>query len=134
MLATPQTSKLIFIVEDDADIGCFLLHLLQDEAQYQVVLATDGLQALKMLETLTPSLLMLNYLLPHMTGIQLYDQLQTLEKLQNVPTIMLSANLPRKEVQKRGITGLDKPIDVDELLNIITQLIANSENVVPNKE
>jgi CheY-like chemotaxis protein len=133
MLSTQQIPKLILVVEDDADISCFLLHLLEEEAQYQVALATDSLQALKMVETLTPSLLMLNYLLPHMNGIQLYDRLHTIEKFQNVPAIMLSANLPREEVKKRGIIGLDKPIDVDELLDTIEQLISSSEKEVPNK-
>ena len=127
---TEKAPKIILVVEGDADIGCFLLHLLEEEADYQVVLVTDGPQALSLAKTLQPSLFMLNYHLPHMNGIQLYDQLRTLEGLKAVPAIMLSASLPYDEVRVRGIVGLDKPIDINDLLDTIERLIAITQNKV----
>ncbi len=128
MTEKQKTSELILVVEDDADISCFLLHLLEEE--YQVVLATNGIQALNLVQGLTPALFILNYHLPHMTGIELYDRLHALEPLRSVPAMMLSANLPYEEIKQRGIVGLSKPVDIDELMNMIERLISNAKRRV----
>ncbi len=128
MTEKQKTSELILVVEDDADISCFLLHLLEEE--YQVVLATNGIQALNLVQGLTPALFILNYHLPHMTGIELYDRLHALEPLRSVPAMMLSANLPYEEIKQRGIVGLSKPVDIDELMDMIERLISSAKRRV----
>jgi DNA-binding response OmpR family regulator len=52
------------VVEDDKDIGEFFIEALKQETPYQVVLATDGFHALKMVRSLKPNLFVLDYLLP----------------------------------------------------------------------
>jgi DNA-binding response OmpR family regulator len=111
----------ILIVEDDVNIGQFLIEVIQQETPYKFVLTSDGLEALQIAEKIKPHLLILNYHLPYMNGIELYDRLHALK---DVPAIMLSAILPEKEVKQRSIIGFKKPFDLAKLLDTIEGLLA----------
>ena len=114
--------KLIFVVEDDADIGEVITTTIQEVTSYRAVLFTDGFQALKAMRTLTPHLFLLDYWLPGMNGIELYDKLQESVDLQQLPVIMMSAYLPNSELGERKIIPLHKPFEINELLAKIAEL------------
>ncbi len=114
----------ILIVEDDVNIGKFLIEVIQQETPYQFVLASDGFEALQIAEKIKPRLLILNYHLPHMNGIELYDRLHAIKELEHIPAIMVSAVLPEQEVKQRSIIGIKKPFDLGTLLNTIEGLLA----------
>ena len=117
--------KTILLVEDDVNIGEVLVQAISQETPYMVVLATSGSQALEIAHSIKSNLFILDYQLPQMNGIELYDQLQAMPQLNNVPTIMISALLPRQELAKRSaIRAMQKPIDLDEFLEAIESLIA----------
>ena len=115
--------KTILIVEDDTNIGEVLVQAISQETSYLAVLASDGFEALKFVENLTPNLFILDYQLPRMNGIELYDKLHAIEKVADVPTIMMSARLPQQELAKRNITAMNKPIDLDDFLQTIDQFL-----------
>jgi DNA-binding response OmpR family regulator len=117
-----QQVKLIFVVEDDADIGEVITTTIQEMSSYRAVLFTDGFQVLKAVRTLTPHLFLLDYLLPGMNGIELYDKLQESTELQHIPVLMMSASLPKGELEERNIIPLHKPFDINELLAKISEL------------
>jgi DNA-binding response OmpR family regulator len=117
-------AKLILMVEDDADIGTFLEQIIMQETYHQPLLVTSGIQALQVIHNITPDLLLLDYQLPGMNGLELYDHLHTMKGLEEVPAIMVSARLPRQELAHRNIVGMSKPLDLDELLETIEQLVA----------
>jgi DNA-binding response OmpR family regulator len=116
--------KTILVVEDDTDIGSFLVQAISQETTHHALLVTDGFQALKTVHDLKPNLLIIDYQLPHMNGIELYDQLTTRKGLETLPTIMMSARLPAQEIAKRKIIGMKKPFELQELLNSIEKLLA----------
>ena len=75
-----------------------------------------------------PHLLLLDYSLPDMNGLELYDWLQSFEHLKHIPTILMSArNPPIDEIHRRGIIYLRKPFAVTELLATIKKLFASVE-------
>ncbi len=113
--------KTILVVEDNEDVGTFLVLMLLTESPYQALLVTDGFQALKMVHDLKPSLFLVDYQLPGMDGIALYDRLHAIT---DIPAIIMSANLPTRALQERHLTGVAKPFDVDQLLHTIEQLLA----------
>jgi CheY-like chemotaxis protein len=115
--------KIILLVEDDRDIGEVLVEAITQESPYQTMLATNGPEALRLVEGIKPGLFVLDYQLPGMNGIELYDKLHAIEALANVPALMLSAQLPQQELEKRKITGTNKPIDLDEFLQTLDQLL-----------
>ena len=116
--------KTILVVEDDEDIGSFLVQAISQETAHHALLVSDGFQALKTIHELKPSLLIIDYQLPHMNGIELYDRLSTVNGLETPPTIMMSARLPAHEIAKREIVGMKKPFELQELLNSIEKLLA----------
>jgi DNA-binding response OmpR family regulator len=119
---------MIFVVEDDADIGKVISSTIQEMTSYRAVLFTDGFQALKAVRTLTPHLFILDYHLPGMNGIELYDKLQESAELQPIPVLMMSASLPQDELEKRKIIPLQKPFEINELLEKISELASSPRN------
>jgi CheY-like chemotaxis protein len=118
-----QTAKTVLIVEDDEDIGFVLVQFIVQETAYHALLVTNGHDALRTAQVTRPSLLLLDYRLPGMNGIELVDHFQRTEGQKDIPIILLSATLPRAEVAQRNIVGMNKPVDLDELLQAIEKLI-----------
>ena len=115
--------KTILIVEDDECIGEMLVEALSLETPYKALLVSDGFQALGVVQHMKPDLFITDYRLPRMNGIELYDRLSHTDDLADTPTIIMSAYLPVGEVKKRHLIGLNKPFDVDELLETVEKLI-----------
>jgi len=116
--------KIILLVEDDINIGEVLIQAIDQETSYKAMLAADSLEALKLVEDIRPDLFILDYQLPHMNGIELYDKLHAIERLAHIPAIMMSARLPKQELEKRNIVAMNKPIDLDDFLQTIDQFLA----------
>ena len=116
-----RTRKTILIVEDDAAIAEVLAQTIAEETCHQAFVVSNGRDALKLLKNTKPDLLIINYSLPNMSGIEFYD-LATKER-EHIPTIMISANLPRSEVATRNIIGIHKPFELDELLDTVERLL-----------
>ena len=111
-----QTSPLILLVEDNAEIGPFVQLELESEG-YRVELATDGQTGLMKFRQLEPDLLILDWELPRMSGVEVCRRVR---QSSHVPVLMLTA---KKEIHDR-VEGLDagandyliKPFELDELL------------------
>ncbi len=117
-------SKITLIVEDDASIGEVLVYAISQATPYKAISALDGFEALEIIKGVKPDLFILDYQLPKMTGIELYDLLQTTQELAHIPTIIMSANLPEAAIRQRKLIGIKKPFELDELLDTIEKLIA----------
>jgi len=119
------TRKTILIVEDDTAIGTFLLEAIAQETPYYPLLVPDAFEALKAMQGIKPNLILLDYYLPKMNGIELYDQLQANPECANVPVILLTTNLDKRleEIEERNLVGLSKPVDLDDLLNTIEKAL-----------
>lgn len=118
-------TKTVLIVEDDADIGSFIVQAIYQETSHNALLVTNGFQALKAIHNLKPDLFIIDYHLPYMNGIELYDRLIDIENLKFCPTIMISARLPAQEIRNRKIVGMKKPFELQDLLNTIDRLLGS---------
>lgn len=118
-----STVKTVLVVEDDTGIGTFLIQAIQQETHYQAMLVTDGFQALKVVANIKPGLFILDYQLPRMNGIELYDRLHAISGMEEIPAIIVSARLPRHEIEKRKIIGISKPLELDDFLQTIEHLL-----------
>jgi CheY-like chemotaxis protein len=120
------SAKTILIVEDDEAIGELLKLSIAGETLYQPLVVRNGLQALNLIATLRPSLLLLDYRLPEMTGIELYDRLRTTLVGDAIPTIITSAADIQREIADRNVAILNKPFDIDDLLKLIQEQLGRT--------
>ncbi|GAC1431533.1 MAG: hypothetical protein NVS4B1_19210 [Ktedonobacteraceae bacterium] len=115
--------KTILIVEDDPSIGEMFVQILLGESIYNPVLVVSGAQALEIVKGITPDLLLLDYHLPNMNGLELYDSLHVMPQFSSIPTILITAGVLQYEIQNRQIVGMSKPVDINKLLDIISELL-----------
>jgi CheY-like chemotaxis protein len=121
--------KTILLVEDDDATAEVLTEAIALEKPYQVLHAKNSERALEMVGHIKANLFILDYLLPLVNGIELYDRLHALEGLQAVPAILITANnieRLQEDIQSRGMLSLAKPFDLDILLETIELALASS--------
>lgn len=108
----------IMVVEDDADINQLLARILR-QADYQVTQAFSGSEAALRLIQETPDLILLDLMLPGMSGEALLEKLRS-ENALSVPVIVLSAKnavSDKVSLLKRGADDyITKPFEPEELL------------------
>jgi two-component system, OmpR family, phosphate regulon response regulator PhoB len=122
----------ILVVEDEPAIQQLISTSLQ-HAGYAVLRAADGETALRLVREALPDLILLDWMLPGMSGVQLARCLRVEERTKNVPLIMLTA---RSEEQDK-ITGLEtgaddyvtKPFSITELLARVRAVLRRAGTV-----
>jgi len=124
--ASSTSERIVLIVDDDRDVGDILQKIILDQTDYKVVWIAESDLALDAAWYLRPSLLLLDYMLPSIDGLDLYDRLQGMEGMRGVPTVLISASetLPFEELRARGIYLLKKPFELGDLLDMVAQLLA----------
>lgn len=99
--------KSILLVEDDPLIVEIYTTRLE-EAGFKVETLTDGERVLERLKEENFDLLLLDIVLPHLTGFEVLGQIRKIEKLKNLKVLILS-NLSQKEDMEKAINlGADK--------------------------
>ncbi len=96
----------ILVVEDDESISSIIKYNLK-KAGYMVNLVDNGNDAITAAKSTIPDLILLDWMLPGMTGIDVCKTLRSQPETVNIPIIMLSAK--GEEIDK--ITGLDRGAD-----------------------
>lgn len=129
---TKALTRTVLVVEDDRDIAELLVAVLE-EVHCQALHALNGYQALALASHFQPDLLLLDYHLPDINGLDLYDRLTLLEGLHSMPMLLVSANPPISELQKRHLPYLKKPFELDDLLAKVEMLIYKCEDITTYK-
>ena len=124
----PATTPTILLVEDDPFIGSLLVEVIAQETPYRAIVASDSHAALKLVRHFTPCLFILDYGLPDMNGIELYDRLHLNKELAALPAVLITANrqVPQQQIQQRQLITFLKPLALDVFLATIETLLASS--------
>lgn len=114
----------ISIIDDDEYILDLLSSILEDISQ-NITTFTDGADFIKSIETTQPDLIMLDLMMPKMSGFEVLAQLK--ENNNNIPVIIFSALSSIETVKKTlqyGVKSyLVKPVDPDKLLNKAREIL-----------
>jgi DNA-binding response OmpR family regulator len=116
--------KAIVIVEDSEPIADLIKETLGEIPGYSAVTVGNGAEALAVIEQVQADLVILDYDLPGLTGLEIYDQLRE-RTGDNMPAVLfVSARIPKKELAKRGIESyLHKPFDLEHLHQAVAALL-----------
>jgi DNA-binding response OmpR family regulator len=119
--------KTILIVDDDPNIVIAIEYLLK-RAGYAVATANDGQQALDYLVDNSPSLMILDVMMPNKNGFEVCEEVRSDKRFANMPILMLTAKSREAEINKGLSLGanayIPKPFstyDLVERVNVLMQ-------------
>ena len=131
----------VAIIDDEVDITRSLRLALEDHG-YQAVTTNDASEAMELLEKSSPSLILLDLLMPRMSGLSLYRRIASHPALTGTPIAILSglnarADLPALFAREGGTLPLpaafiDKPVDIEEILLTIEELTRTTGKELPS--
>ena len=118
--------KLVLVVDDSTAVRQSVSYILEG-ADYEVVQATDGTDALKQLESITPDLVVTDVNMPNMDGIELTAKIRATDKHKFVPIVVLTTESQKSKMdegKQAGATGwIVKPFNAEKLLQVVRRLI-----------
>jgi len=122
-----NADKRVLIVDDEPDILKAVTFRVQ-RAGYGVISAADGKDGLEKARAEKPDLIILDWQLPVMNGVEVYRELQADPELKDIPVILLTASRERDELEyMRDDVGFKhiviKPYEPEELLAKISDLV-----------
>ncbi|MFH1878217.1 MAG: response regulator [Candidatus Omnitrophota bacterium] len=120
-------SKKILIVDDEPDILRSISFRVK-KAGYEVICAEDGGEGLEKAREEKPDLIILDYRMPVLDGIEVYKKLRENGETSRIPVIFLTASREsagiRDKLEEIGADSLmTKPYDANALLNKINELL-----------
>jgi CheY-like chemotaxis protein len=123
----PVENKKIVIVEDDRFLSLVLKGRLEKEG-YNVVPAYDGEEGLALIKKELPSLVVLDLVMPKMTGFELLEKLSTDPQISRIPVVVASNLGQESDIQKAKNLGVRDyyvkvQTSVDELVKMFKTII-----------
>ncbi|MEM8612565.1 MAG: ATP-binding protein [Cyanobacteria bacterium P01_H01_bin.105] len=123
VIPTEASQKTILVVDDEPHIRQLLRQELE-AAGYQVKTAKDGMDGLNKIKAEPPDLIILDVMMPTISGFDLAAVLKNDPLTMGIPTIVLSIIQDQERGYRLGVDRyLTKPIDTDALLNDIRTLL-----------
>lgn len=119
-------SKKILVVDDEPNIVMTLEYALKKK-NYAVVIARDGHEAIKLLESEQPDLILLDVMMPELDGYETLLQIKANEAHKNVKVVFLTAKNKTSDIEKGLKMGADgyitKPFSIKKVTTEIEKLL-----------
>ncbi|WP_290498758.1 response regulator transcription factor [Kocuria sp. UBA5001] len=116
----------VLVADDDPDIRDLVVFKLQ-QAGYEVRAVEDGTAALGALEDAIPDLVVLDVMMPGLSGLDVLRQIRTMDRLDGVKVLLLTARARDTDVDDGYNTGADdyvtKPFSPRELLHRVNSML-----------
>ncbi len=113
-----MSSAIVLNIEDNIDNRTLIRRILMAE-DYEVVEAGNAGEALEVLKSLHPDLILMDINMPDIDGYTLTSRIRAMSGFENVPIVALTANVMRGDRERSLEAGCDgyiqKPIDIDLL-------------------
>ena len=124
---TSSTEKTtILYVEDNLENRILVRRILMSE-DYAMLEAVNASEALNILETNRPDLILMDINMPDMDGYTLTAKIKSMPGFERIPILALTANVMRGDKEKTLEAGCDgyiqKPLDIDQLVREIERFL-----------
>lgn len=111
--------SLVMVIEDEEAISMLLSYNLEKEG-FEVAVVANGMNAVSEIERLMPSVIILDWMLPEISGVEICKLIRSKPDIKNIPVIMLTAKSQEEDKIKGLSAGADdyvtKPFSVPELM------------------
>jgi DNA-binding response OmpR family regulator len=120
-------SAVVLVVDDEPGIRAVLAELLIDEG-YRVVVAQDGVEALRQIGDVSPDLVLLDLNMPKLTGWEVVERLRALAI--TLPIVIMTAGQSATiEAARLGAAAaLPKPFAIDDVLTTVERLVPPADD------
>jgi CheY-like chemotaxis protein len=119
-------NKKILIADDEESLRILVRTTLEDP-DYQIIEAVDGSEALRLIGQEHPDLILLDWMMPGMTGIEVLQAVKADAALAAIPVVMLTAKAQAADrergLQLGAVDYLFKPFSPLALLNTVERLL-----------
>ena len=130
-------APLVMIIEDEEALGLLLKYNLEKEG-YEVMLEPRGNKALADIEKHCPSVILLDWMLPEISGVEICKLIRSKPDIKNIPIIMLTAKGEEEDKIKGLSAGADdyvtKPFSVPELMARVKTNLRRAPEITSVKE
>jgi DNA-binding response OmpR family regulator len=123
-------SHKVLVIDDSAVIRNMVRDMLP-QGNFEVLEAKDGVQGITLVQQERPTLIMLDFLLPRMSGWEVFQKIQENPELQSIPLVLMSG---RKEEVTEKLTEpfeyfefVQKPFDQRQLIDAIKAAMSKSK-------
>jgi DNA-binding response OmpR family regulator len=127
-MAARTRKPLILVVEDDPDLGDTIVTFLKEEG-LDAKLARDGDQAMRLVDQLSPSAMILDLMMPRRDGFSVLRELRADGRIGNLPVIVVTAIFGLSErlyaTELGAADYVTKPFELDELLERVRNVLAS---------
>lgn len=131
-----MTKTRILIIEDEEDVLALLFYNLT-KSGYEVLMSTSGEEGLELAQKESPDLVLLDLMLPKLSGIEICQKLKKNGDTRPIPIIMLTAKSEKADVLKGLESGADdyiiKPFDIEILLARVSAVLRRRPEVEASK-
>jgi len=125
--AMAEKVPLTILVVDDDEIVRKLCETVLTQAGYELMLASSGVEALSLLRTQRPSLILMDMMMPDMDGLETMSRIKSVEQFSSIPIIMVTGNSERSVITNclkvGAIDFVVKPFEREVLLEKIDNLL-----------
>jgi two-component system phosphate regulon response regulator PhoB len=121
-LVSTSARKRILIIEDERDLTDVLTYNLQREG-YDTILAHDGQEGLRKAQTLLPDLILLDLMLPGLSGQDVLRELRSSDRTREIPVIILTAKAEETDQVVGFSLGADDYVTKPFSLKVLQQRI-----------
>ena len=130
-----MSQKKVLIVDDEIHIVHVVAIKLKNNG-YEIMSAHNGMEAYELACTFKPDIIVTDYQMPIMTGMELVEKIRQNDELKNTPVIMLTARsfaISKEQQESLQISDcLSKPFSPRELLVNIEDILYQKELVTEN--
>jgi CheY-like chemotaxis protein len=120
--------KKILLVDDSATSRLMYRMLISRKTPYEVICATDGTEALRVIERETPDLILMDVMMPSIDGLEVCRRIRQNERTREVPVIFLTFRIDSTSVKLGFESGcneyLKKPVEEGQLLQVLGTYLA----------
>ena len=114
-----SVGRAILLVDDELPILNMLRDVLVDEG-FPIITARSGVAALLLLQQTTVALVLMDFMMPGLNGLELAEQLRLNPQTAAIPLLLMSA-VPPADVGSLFMAVISKPVSLDQVVQLIRQ-------------